>query len=52
MDKDANIVWWIIGIIIVLSLLGGTASSGNDYDGYYTDCYDADPTQWTEMVCD
>jgi hypothetical protein len=43
---DSNLIWWIIGIILVLLWLG--SSSEPSYDN----CYDADPTQWTDMVCD
>lgn len=46
MDKDSNIIWWIIGFIILMAWL--SSPSDTSYDG----CYDADPTQWTEMVCD
>lgn len=46
-SKDTNIVWWIIGIIILLAWLSGPAN-----DNPYDTCYDADPTQWTDMVCD
>lgn len=46
MDNDRTIIYWIIAIIVILALAGG--SDDSSYDG----CYDADPTQWTEMVCD
>jgi hypothetical protein len=46
-DNDTNIIWWIIGIIILLAVFSGT-SNANPYDT----CYDADPTQYTDMVCD
>ena len=45
-EKDTSIIWWIIGIILLLAWF-----SGSDSD-YYDGCYDADPTQWTDMVCE
>ena len=46
MDNDTNIIWWIIGILLFVAWISNSGSSS--YDG----CYDADPTQWTEMVCE
>lgn len=48
MSKDESyIFWWII--VIVLLLIGlSSNSNSNPYDT----CYDADPTQYTDMVCD
>jgi len=46
MSDESKIVWGILGIILLLALLSGPS------DGYEDNCYDADPTQWTEMVCD
>ena len=47
-EKDTSIIWWIIGIILLLAWFSGGDSSSDYYDG----CYDADPTQWTDMVCE
>lgn len=45
-NNDSNLIWWIIGIIILLAWLS-TPSNDNPYDT----CYDADPTQYTDYVC-
>ena len=46
MTDDSNFIWWIIGIVLVMLWLSGSSDSS------YDNCYDADPTQWTDMVCD
>lgn len=55
-DKDFSWVWWLIIGIIILSWLNssGDSSDYNDYnnDSDYCVWYDADPTQWTDMVCE
>jgi hypothetical protein len=40
-------VFWIVLIIVLWILIG---SSGNS--ATWDNCYDADPTQYTDMVCD
>jgi hypothetical protein len=49
MDSNSDRFWiWAIIIIIVLFAM----SSSSDSDSSYDNCYDADPTQWTDIVCD
>jgi hypothetical protein len=40
----------VIYIVLALIFISWISNSGSDssYDG----CYDADPTQWTDMVCE
>jgi hypothetical protein len=40
-------VFWVVAIIIIWILISSSGSS-NSWDN----CYDADPTQYTDMVCD
>lgn len=50
MNKDESyIFWWIVVILLLIISLSST--SGTNSDPYDT-CYDADPTQWTDIVCD
>jgi hypothetical protein len=46
MDSDSDQFWiWAIIIIIILFLMSGT--NDNPYDT----CYDADPSQYQDIVC-
>jgi hypothetical protein len=47
MDSNSD-RYWIWAIIIIIVLFAMSSNSDSSYDN----CYDADPTQWTDIVCD
>jgi len=50
MKNEKDYTGIIIAIIVALLLLW--AMNSNTGSPYGPGCYDADPTQWTEVVCD